>query len=131
MITVVQAHFVTFNSPGTFFSEERTLEIDSWDVAKAKAMAATIKERHRAVPYSFHFTTRERGPNDLDSHQTAKSGQYFLGGMVLDAEGVKRHLPGDNEILLSNMSANNWPRVVVNENSWRTVQPFLDGDCVI
>ena len=78
----MKKHFVTFLSPGTFVAEESTKPIDSWDVDKAVKMARSIKERHNARPYGFQFSTRERGPDDLDSKVTKQSGVYWLGGKV-------------------------------------------------
>lgn len=79
----VSKHFVTFYSPGTFVAETSERPIDSWDVPAAVAMAREIKERHNAVPYAFRFTTRSRGPDDLDSKQSASSGYYYLSGPSL------------------------------------------------
>lgn len=46
----MKAHFVHFRSPGTFFAEESTRPIESWDTDKAVEMAREIKERHGARP---------------------------------------------------------------------------------
>jgi hypothetical protein len=35
----MKKNFVIFYSPGTFFAEDTTEPIDSWDVEKAKKMA--------------------------------------------------------------------------------------------
>ena len=127
----MKKHFVTFLSPGTFMSEETELPIADWDIEEAVKMSKNITERHSAKPYGFYFTTRERKNYELDSRVTAKSkGVYYLGGKTLDADGVKREIP-NCEILLSNMKNNNWPLVVVNDNSWRTIQPLRDGDVVL
>lgn len=127
----MKKHFVTFLSPGTFLSEETEKPISEWNVKEAVSMSKTITERHGAKPYGFYFTTRERKDDELDSRVTAKSkGVYYLGGKTLDADGVKREIP-NCEILLSNMKNNNWPLVVVNDNSWRTIQPLRDGDVVL
>ena len=49
---MIEQHFVTFYSPGTFVSETSTEPIDSWDVEKAVAMSRGIVERHGAKPYA-------------------------------------------------------------------------------
>ena len=126
----MKAHFVTFYSPGTFCSEATTKPIASWDTAKACEMAHEITERHGATPYSFVFTTRERGDSDLDSKVTKTSGRYFLGGRVMTLAGVKREMPKDR-ILIDNMRINNIARVVVNTNSYRSVNPLEAGDTVL
>jgi len=127
----MKKHFVTFLSPGTFLSEETEKPISEWNVKEAVSMSKTITERHSAKPYGFYFSTRERKDDELDSRVTAKSkGVYYLGGKVLDADGVKREIP-NCEILLNNMKNNKWPLVVVNDNSWRTIQPLRDGDVVL
>lgn len=131
MSEIVSKHFVTFYSPGTFVHETSTREIGSWDVAAACEMACIVVERHNATPFGFQFSTRSRGPNDLDSKQTAQSPMYYLGGTVLTLADVKaRHDPKDH-ILIANMEGNGIARVVQNDNSWRTVQSLNEGDVVL
>jgi hypothetical protein len=128
---MVQKHFVTFYSPGTFVAEESTKSIDAWDVEKAKKMARSVKERYGAVPYGFRFTTRSRGPKDLDSHVTASSPFYWLGGKVETLEELKARATKADEILVSNMEGNGWPRIITNNNSWRWTQPLAETDVVL
>ena len=85
----VEHHFVTFYSPGTFVAETTEKPIDSWDVETAKQMAHEIKERYNAVPYGFRFSTRTRGDGDLDSHVSATSPLYYLGGKVETLDEVE------------------------------------------
>ena len=75
----MKKHFVTFLSPGTFFHEETTREVDSWDVDAAVTQSRQILERHNATPFGFYFTTRERGEDDFNSREVARSGTYYLG----------------------------------------------------
>lgn len=79
LIKTMRKHFVTFYSPGTFVAEETELPIDAWDIDKAVKMAHKIVERYEARPYGFRFSTRVRGPNDLDSHREKTSGLYLAG----------------------------------------------------
>lgn len=127
----MQAHFVTFLSPGTFGAETTAKPIDSWDVYAAVAMARTVKERHGALPYGFYFTTRERGKDDLDSHEAARSPLYYLGGKVETLAEIEARADPREDILRSNMRCNGWDRVVVNDNSWRWTQPLQKGDTVL
>lgn len=125
------AHFVTFLSPGSFVAEDTRKPIESWDTDKAVEMARGVKERHGAVPYGFYFTTRERGPDDLDSKEAARSPFYWLGGKIETlAEIEARHDPRES-ILRENMRINKWDRVVVNNNSYRWTQPLDKGDVVL
>lgn len=124
-------HFVTFYSPGTFVAEESERPIDSWDVEAAKQMARGIKERYGAVPYGFQFTTRSRGPKDLDSKETAKSPLYYLGGTVETLEQVKARATEKDRILVSNMEGNRFDRIITNTNSWRWTQPLNPTDVVL
>src|SRR5688572_12971577 len=124
--TAMRQDFVTFLSPGTFVHEETTKPIDSWDVGKATAMARDIKERHSATPFAFQFSTRERGPEDLDSKVTKTSGRYYLGGKIETLAEIEARNDPDEQILISNMRGNDWHRVIVNTNSWKIVQPFTE-----
>ena len=115
----MKKHFVTFLSPGTFFAETTTKPIDSWDVDKAVEMARTVKERYNARPYGFRFSTRERGPDDLDSKEVKTSGVYFLGGKIETLKEVEARNDPKEEILRSNMRCNGWKKIVVNRRSRR------------
>jgi len=125
-------HFVTFLSPGTFVAEDQTKPIESWDVAKAQEMAAGIKERYAAVPYGFYFTTRSRGADDLDSHETARSHMYYLPHCKVEtlAEIEKRNDPKES-ILLSNMRGNGYNKVVTATRGWPWTRPLNDGDVLL
>jgi hypothetical protein len=127
----IEKHFVTFLSPGTFFSEDTTKPISKWDVDIAKDMARKIKERYNATPYGFYFTTRSRGLKDLDSKVTATSPMYFLGGKVETLKQVKKRATSNDSILISNMECNGWKKIITNDNSWRVTQPFNSTDVVL
>lgn len=126
----MKAHFVTFLSPGTFVHEETTKPIKSWDTKLAVKMSKKIIERYGAKPFAFEFSTRERGDQDLDSKTTKTSGRYFLGGKVLTLADVEKKMPKET-ILISNMRCNGIKKVVVNDNSWRCIQPLNPEDVVL
>jgi hypothetical protein len=127
----MRKHFVTFRSPGTFTAEEITEPINSWDVGQATEMAHDIIERHGAIPYAFFFTTRTRKDTELDSKETQRSGQYFLGGTVLTLQEVKDRNDPQDRILISNMEHNGWDRIVENCNPWKVAQNLGDDDVVL
>jgi hypothetical protein len=127
----MQQHFVTFLSPGTFVAESTSRPIDAWDVEQAKAMAVDIMERHAARPYGFQFSTRGRGPDDLDSKEIARSGVYYLGGKIETLAEVEARNDPKEEILRSNMRNNGIDRIVTNTNSWKWTLPLRDGDVVL
>jgi hypothetical protein len=127
----MERHFVTFLSPGSFVSEQTEKSIASWDIDEAVKMAGNIKERHSARPYGFIFSTRSRGPDDLDSKVTKRSGIYYLGGRIETREQVEARNDPKEEILRSNMRINDIKRVIVNDNSWRFTAWLNDGDTVL
>ncbi len=127
---ITRKHFVTFLSPGTFFNEETTKPIPSWDVKVAVRMSRKIVERYGAKPFAFVFSTCELSWKDLGLKTTKESGRYFLGGRVLTLEEVKKEMPNES-ILIGNMERNKIRKVVVNENSWRCIQPLESGDIVL
>lgn len=131
MADVIQQHFVTFVSPGTFFAEESTKPIDAWNVETARAMATEITERYDAQPYCFFFTTRGRGEADLDSRQTARSPNYFIGCTVRTLEEVEREDRQDEDILRRNMRNNGFARVATPRIGWRVSVPVYDEDVVL
>lgn len=127
----MEKHFVEFYSPGTFVSEVTRKPIDSWDVAKAVEMARTIKERYNTTPYGFRFTTRTRTEDDLDSHESAQSNLYYLGGRIETREEVMACNDPQEEILRSNMRINNIDKIIVNENSWRFTAELQPTDVIL
>lgn len=127
----VQAHFVTYYSPGTFVSEQTEKPVDSWDVEAAVEMAKTVLERHGATPHSFRFSTRSRGPSDLDSRVSDRSPLYWLGGTIETLDDVEARNDPSEEILRANMRGNGVKRVIVNTNSWRFTSAFSDGDVLL
>lgn len=86
---IVEKHFVTFYSPGTFVAETTVKEIDSWDAAEAVKLADEITERHGATPYGFRFSTRTRNENDFDSKETSRTNLYYLGGRIETVQDVE------------------------------------------
>lgn len=127
----VEKHFVTFYSPGILFAEDTTLSIVSWDVDKAVEMSRKIVERYQSRPYGFKFSTRARGPRDLDSKETKRSGMYFLGGQVETLSQVEARNDPRERILLSNMRGNGYKRIVRGNSPWQWVQPLHEGDVVL
>lgn len=128
---MLKKYFVTFFSPGTFTSEMTVLPIESYDINKAMEMAREITERHGSTPYGFRFETRSREDNELDSKVTATSNMYFLGGKVETLEEVEARNDPDEEIMRSNMRNLGIDRIIINTNSWKTHQPFREGDIVL
>lgn len=127
----MEKHFVSFYTPGAFVANDREEPIDSWDVEVAIAQARFFKARYGGVPYGFRFTTRSRGPEDLDSKESARSPFYWLGGTVFTLAEVEARRDPDEVILLGNMRSNGWGRIVVNRNSWTWTAPLGDTDVVL
>lgn len=89
------------------------------------------QQRHNARPYGFQFSTRERNDGDLDSHETKRSGTFFLGGTMLTIDDLDDRNDADDDMLRSNMKNNNWDRVIENTNSWKITLPFRDADTLL
>lgn len=127
----MKKHFVTFFSPGSFFSEMNIEPIDSWDINEAQEMARSIKQRYDAIPYGFQFSTKERGDNELDSKVVETSNMYYLGGRVETYEMVLMRDDPTERILRSNMRNNGYDRILVNTNSWKSTHPLEENDVVL
>lgn len=123
--------FVTFYSPGTFVHEETTQPITEWDIEQAKQMALSVVERYNATPFGFRFSLYEREDNELNSRETKRSPMYFLGGQVMTLDEIKARSDPSDEILIANMEANGWDKVIFNFNSWKSVHPLMPDDVVL
>ena len=131
-------HFVTFYSPGSFFSEHTTKPIKDWNIASAKRMAKTITERYGSSPYGFRFETRIKTGMDMGKplyNKLAKeSGMYYLNAIVETYEEiVARDLPDEN-ILRDNMRINGYKKIVTNgpdSKTWKFCLPLEKDDVVL
>lgn len=127
----MQAHFVTFFSPGTFVSETTDKPIAAWNTDAALALMADVTERYGAKPYGFRFTTRGREENELDSKVVDRSPMYFVGGKVETREEIIARNDPKEEILRFNLDANDIERVWVSTEGWRVTQPLNADDIVL
>lgn len=130
-------HTVTFLSPGTFVSESTERPIDSWDVAKACAMARDIRERYSAKPYAFRFTTYTTAPDvpdgeggmlKVERREKESSGLFVLGGVVRPYETISSK---EEQILKDSMRCNDEPLLFENTNSYRFTYFFTDKDKIV
>ena len=94
-------------------------------------MAKTIIQRYDAKPYAFKFITRGRTDEDLDSRVIAKSGYYFINGVVKTLAQIESENDPNNRILISNMKTNGWDKVVVTYSPYKWTQPFTEEDSVV
>jgi hypothetical protein len=135
----MRTHRVIFYSPGTFFPEESSREIDSWDTRRAVELSKEVVERHNARPHSFRFKTYltaapvpdgEGGVLNVEPKEVDASGLYFLGGRLRTLEEVKAENNPKEQILISNME-NNCPVAIENRNSWLFTGEFGERDCIV
>ncbi len=122
--------FVRFFSPGTFVAESTTKEIASWNVTKALEMMADIEERYGARPYGFQFFTKKRGWRDFEPKEVKRSGMYYVNCKVQTVEDIEAEGPA-SAILLQNMKANGWDKVVSSTKGWSWTQPLREGDTLL
>lgn len=126
-------YFVTFLIPGMLFHEEYTEEVSSWSPDAALELLRSPRlKRLAGVTYGFYFTTRSRTKDELNSHTSAASDCYFLGGMVETQAQIRaRQDPagGIGGILLRNMETNKWDRVItVNTYAGKVTLPMQSKD---
>ena len=127
----MKQHYVKIYCPGTIVAEVDTRKVDSWDVDEAVKMADSIVARHSARPYGFSFTTRSRGPEDLDAKETARSCFYHLGGEVQTLEEIRSRNDPKDKTLICNMEVNGYEKVIVNRNSWMHTAALGDDDVIL
>lgn len=122
----MEKNFVTFVSPGTFVQETTTKEIKKWDPKIAFEMSKKITERYDAKPFGFYFTTRGRGPKDLDSKITKESEMFYLLSMgeVRTREEVEKDNLKEEEILRLNMKNNDIDKIFQTTKGWKWTAPL-------
>lgn len=143
----MKKHYVTFESPGTLFSETTTKAVESWDVRLAVMLAADVEERYGAKPYGFRFFTRLETDEtvEVDGEKlrvepkviAESPGIYYLGDpaartwSLFSLDELERAGAKDTEILRSNMRGNGWPIVIESRRSFKCVRPFEEADVVV
>jgi hypothetical protein len=137
--STIVSHRVTFLSPGTFFAEQTSKPVESWDVKAAAGLSSDVVERYGAKPYAFYFTTSITAPDvpdgmggflKVEPRETERSGLHFLGGTVLTLADVEARNDPKDSILISNMRCNRCV-VVENTNSYKSVNPFGENDVIV
>ena len=127
----MKKNYVTFYSPGTMVAETTRREVASWNVDKALKMSEEIKERHGARPYGFCFTTMKRGLRDFTPREVDRSGMYYVNCRVETLEEIERRGDPKESILLQNMKANGWDKMVSTKSGWAWSHQLHDTDIVL
>jgi len=122
---MLEKHFVSFYSPGSFSCEFITEEIDRWDVKKACERAKALKKECGMTPIAFDFRTRRREDDELDSKLVKKSPIYHINGKIIDISQVK------DEDLLSAMRLGNFKSIVQTYNGIDHNEMFAEGDQIL
>jgi hypothetical protein len=137
---MARKHYVTFYSPGSFFAESTTAQIESWDPIKATQMSAGIVERYGSKPFGFRFDTRlvsdpvpdgEGGTLRVAPKVVETSGMYHINGTVETLDDLEKRADPREDILRSNMRCNRMVLVVVTTSSYRSTQAFDVADVVV
>lgn len=133
-------HAVIYFSPGTFFCESSSRDVDKPDVKAAAVMAAEITERYNAKPWGFCFAEYLTHPDvpdgrggmlSVERKEVRRSGIYHLGGRLRDLDEIEAAADPSERILRDNMRCNDFCIVVENTNSWKSVQPFRENDVLL
>jgi hypothetical protein len=121
-------HYVTYYFPGILFPEE-----SSKPVAVRNAQAAARSAPEGAFAFTFHDTVVTSTMVDgravtLSSKPMNKTGRYYIDAQPFTA-GEVAALPGDHEILLSNMRASRWDTMLrCRAGNWQPLEP---GDDIV
>lgn len=136
----MREHRVVFFSPGTFVAENSTLPIPEWDTRIAARMAASIRERHDAIPYGFRFETvlvappvpdGEGGTLTVNLKVVATSPMHYLNGKIETLADVEARNDPSEGILRENMRCNGYAEVITTKNGYRWTQPAMPGDKIV
>lgn len=110
--TKMKQDFIEILTSGSFFSESSIMAIDNWSIDLAVEQLRSRYAERLDKPYGFRFMTKERGPNDLDSKVSKRSGIYFFPGRVSTYDEVVARRDARDSILISIMSSNGFDRVI-------------------
>jgi hypothetical protein len=126
--TMTTTTYVTYLYPGTFFAEESKRAVDRRDPQRTARGADPS-----VFAFTFHDEVTTTAVVDgqevtLSSKAINKSGRYYIDAQPFTAAQVAA-LPGDHEIVLSNMRANGWdPILKCRTGNWQPLEP---GDEIV
>lgn len=120
--------YVTYLHPGVFVPEESMRQVDGRDPAQVAREAPDS-----AFAFSFHDIAEtvvyaDSEPVTCKSRPLRKSPLYYIDAGKLGIADVEA-LPGDHDILLSNMRCNHWD--VILRCRTGNFRPLESGDIVI
>jgi hypothetical protein len=119
-------HYVKFFFPGSFFSEEESKKVDSWEINGLEL-----------PPYAFAFqfytirtqkSTLEDGRTKEFSEQIDESSVYYPNGVVYTADEIKDEF-GDDSILYSNVIINNKKAIRTQQGNFQFFDPKKHKIC--
>lgn len=116
--------YVVYLYPGFLFAEEKSVRVEFRD---PQSVAKLADEN----AFGFYFQdvmVSSSGCREMRSAPYNQSGTYYINGDILTANDVKK-MPGDNRILLSNMSNPGWGVMVKCRTG--NFRPLLDADEVV
>ena len=136
----MRKNYVTFLSPGTFYDEETSKPIDTWDPVAAMKLLEGIKERHGAKPYAFFFRTMltaepvpdgEGGTLEVEPKLVEKSGLHYINGTVLSYDDVVVKVDADSKRLALTRGTRHSPSTRKTTNSYLPPGGFGEDAVVV
>ena len=119
--------YVEILYPGSFYPEESVLKV------KTRAPEEIARKYPKAFAFRFYDLTQKEVTVDgqkrtVSGQEKNKTGRYYPEAQLFTVAGLKA-LPGDYEILISNMECNGWKHVVQTRRG--NFQPFEKGDVIL
>lgn len=113
--------------PGSFYPEESVYKVaarDPEDIAKKYPKCFAF----RFYDLTSKTVTVDGEQQKVSGKEKNKTGRYYPDAQLYTTQGLKE-LPGDYEILISNMECNGWKHVVKTRRG--NFQPFEKNDVIL
>ncbi|MEH2698511.1 hypothetical protein DXU03_15155 [Rhizobium johnstonii] len=120
---------VHFSFPQMFRADEVVGNLPSFDVEEAKKIANRMISQWGDQPFSFHFVRRYLKSNGNQSLEVSPT--YFLGGHVRTLEDVCCDNKPDEQILVANMRARDYRRVITTQTQPPALFMFPDDAVLV
>lgn len=129
----MEKKFIVFTipEPGSPQPTKITMAAEEHSIELANKMADDLLQQVGIRPSGFHYTTRARGEEDLDSKEISKSPMYYFEGKTLTMDQVKELPEPKRTNMIYNMGAAKCDTVVVMEIKQEIGFPLKPGDVVL